>query len=455
MSQTNKQAWAENEKKLLMLFLACRVWLFYLHFGTRWGYDVNAFIKVSDAITWSNPFLPLRELFYAYHPPLSFLLVHSITALTGADTHTVSQCMVFAASLSIFLFLRATLKHLHLLDTAKGVIFLYVLASIPLQILLATAINIDVFIFAFTSAAVFFSVRFFWPKTKKSKAQTARYALVMTLLLTCALYTKFSGLIVLCVPVLTAILGMRIRPNTSNVRTFFDTAFKAALPSLIAVMIAFPMYYTRYYKTEGTFFPSNLSWLREEQLHNARIERDKNKAQFFMNLFSPPVSHAADDIRTIDRRNPRLSDTWNQFWVRDEYLDKRGQPLSVSSLQLSALYLSFAHFFVLIGLAAFLRNLKKVTIWEKFGCLLLSYCALQMTAQLMFIYSHPFAAWPPTKAIYVTPLMLGIAYLIANGSKMVPQKTLRVPLLFSVKTHDVLMGATALFVMLNHTLPLY
>lgn len=416
-------------------------------------------------LTWAVPDTPIRETFYGYHPPLGFLVTRLLYLIGFTPEHSI-QIVSFAASLAAFFLLRAVLKHLHLLSKPSGIAFLYIASSIPIQLSIATSVNLDVIIMAFAAATLYGAVRFLWPHEAFSDAhpqyvlalrfhhrdplqKNHRHETVLAVLgsvaaITCATLTKFSGVLLLGLLPLVALA----QPFH---RKWFGRCALGATACAMAVAFVFPYYYARYYIPEGKFFPLNTEWAAKEETERAIAKRDEDRTQFFKDLFQLHPAYAATDPEYSDGETNRLWDAWRDFWIRNT---RTGQVKSAAAFDFGLLYMHIALWLLPGGLVVFLQRARRKTAWIRLGWVIVGFALIQVAALVQYIYRIPYAGYGPAKGLYILPFVWAIAYLIVTAfqdQRIVP-KALRgsVP-----KLKVVLMTAVWMFVVINHTIPVY
>jgi len=424
---------------LCWLLLSLKGWVFWKEYGLTAGFDAGAHLEMLHLINWTDTDVALRASFYSYHPPLAFLFARSIHLLGFTDVMSV-QILALIASVGTFFFLRKTLKYLGLLYTPAALIFLYTACSLPMQIFLLHSVNLDGLMLCLSSIVLFYSIRVFWSEDRKADTWVDCLAILAALSL--GLMVKFSGILLLSIPFTVALL------RTSD-RKWFPHLIGSGGLALIAVAIVFPYYLTRYYIPEGTFFPNNQDWLMTTSQQEARRKRDEDPKKFILDLVRPAAVHASEGITKRDYVTPRLSDTWRDFWMKEEFLG----PMNATTKKIGSLELKAAAILVMAGLLMYLRRAHRGNMWERFGGVLLIFSFVYFAGFLHYIYSHPFAGWGTTKGIYIAPVSLGIAYLIAQATtrtQLRPAFANRTAL-----TDHCTLGLTAIFMMVNYGLRMY
>lgn len=256
------------------------------------------------ALSWLSPDLPLGQYFYAYHPPLGFLLAKCFTWVGFSPLMSV-QLLNAAASLGTFFILRATLGRCGLLARPAAVFFLYFGASLPIQLFLASSINLDVLTAGCAALTLYLSVRLCWDETLDRQARLT-FATAIAVVIAASMLIKFSGLLLVTIPVLTALA----HPKTS-----FRLVSVAGAAALVGLLLVSPYYVSRYYQQTGRFFPTNLEIFAQSEIAAARAARDSDRLSFFLNMVAPSPVHGSANTVLRDRDTMRLADVWQDVWL--------------------------------------------------------------------------------------------------------------------------------------------
>lgn len=458
--------WRRTERLFLATFLIGRLYVFCERLGTVIGFDSGAQIEMVTKLSWSMPDTPIRESFYGYHPPLGFLVPRLLHVGLGFTPEISIQIVSMMASLAAFFFLRATLRYMHVLHRPSGIAFLYITSSIPIQVSVSTSVNLDVIILAFGASILYASVRMLWPVTlfddanhpqrslplrfswgdtaeceRRINGMVAAFAAATALV--CALLTKFSGVLLFAVPSLLAW-------SQPYARGWWKRCFTGAAVCSVALAIAFPYYYGRYYVPEGKFFPLNAEWTAAADVERAIAQRDADLATFFIDLVSPTTVHASVGPTQTDYDVNRLSDAWRDLWIRNQWTG----PTSDAALDLGLLYMVVIPWLMGLGAAIFLRRMRRRTAWTRLGWVLLGFSMLQIAALVQYIYRIPHAGYGPAKGLYILPTVWGIGYLVVTAfreHRLLPKMLRsRIPMI-----PYALLAAAWMFVAVNHAIPAY
>jgi 4-amino-4-deoxy-L-arabinose transferase-like glycosyltransferase len=378
--------WDTIEKVLFMLAILSRVIFCLTHIGVAVGYDVDGHLQAMSAVQWLHPFFSLRSFYYATHPALGFLLANTIQAILQTSPLVSAQVVSLLASLVILLSLRFTLRVLGLLHRPVAIAFLYIAYGMPLQVYMATAVNLDIIVFAFSCLALLASV------TLLRSGTSSPFSLpvfLTGLFLAAACLTKVTGFVAFAIPLLVFLLLGKW--SVLRLKQYF-------LIAGTAVALILPYYWINYYIPEKTFFFCNAgTTFMIEDTQEAIANRNKDQLGFFRSLVLPFGSHIEG----------RLFRTWAGLWRME---DRDAQ--STMATRWIALYLAAAPWLALLGAFLFLKPL-----WSRqetrFGALLLSYTYLLIAFTIALLYRYPLEGYDFNKVIYVAPVSLGICYLIA------------------------------------------
>jgi hypothetical protein len=405
------------------------------------GFDTGAHLDVLRAISWTNPGVDLHQMFYAYHPPLAFLLAHTFTLLGLPDVASV-QIVSFLSMLVVCLSLRALLRLFHLLDEPGPVLFLYATLSLPVVVFLGKSINIDVVIFALACLTLLFLASLWksWDAGGHHRWLGWQVPVVGVLLLL-ALFTKFSGILLLALPAGTAwVLCKKWRTRA---------ILLGILCAAAAGIMALPYYYARYEVPEHTFFPSNGDqWDRDNQ-GKARLDRDAHPVEFILSLFMGTSAHA-NGVEHRDLNTPRFLDTWKDLWMRDLWLGEASE----WSLSISNWYLLVMPVLLFLGTMVTLQRWWRGLWWDRMGAVFLLIGVFHMFFLILFAWRNPWGGGVPTKMIYITPALPVVGYLLSQCAYLFDDLLTRwrrwSPLL-----QRFLLALVTVFLLINHLLPVY
>lgn len=447
----NTHDWSKIEHLFLWAFVVSRFVLLWHRWGMSIGFDNDEHLEMVDLWHWSTPVLDIDRTFYAYHPPLGFLLARAVSML-GFERIVSVQITAFIMSFVAFFFLRLVLRRLGLLWKPAGIAFLYITSSIPLQLYLATSLNLDVFILAAASTALYLSMGLHWKETWFAHIKPMSHGVSLAVVIAAAMMTKFSGVLLLAVPFAAALFT----PDWTRLHKRFCTS---AAVALIAVAMVGPYYYSRYYTKTGELFPSNNTIFIKEEVETARAVRDEDPIGYIEKFFMPTTAHAIG-FEHRDTVQPRFFDMWKDFWIPDNWLtwqpnlaEMYGVPQYSQSRAgqfVSYAYIYIMPFLVVPGLALFLLSWKQNRLWRRFGLVILGFSALQVLSLLYFVFSQPLAWAIPAKGIYVAPSLWGAGFLLCMPAAFHWKSPG-----FQLAMQRLTLGLAAVFMLVNHLLPVY
>ena len=443
---TSDQRYVVLERMMLILFIFLRVQLFMRFIGVAVGYDALSQITMTQEVWWTKALPSLDAFFYAYHPPLGFLIARSLM-IFGISPLVSIQIVVGLASLFAFVCLRATLNTIDLLYRQCGIFFLYIGSSFPVQVFMARSVNLDVIILALTSFIIFVSVRYFWIKPQisgyliQSKSLLIRNIKIWlpTILLVIAicvgLMTKFSGIKLVLVPFFVA-------TTTSFLKR--QKIIRSIAIGLVSICLVLPFYFLRYYVPTGDFFPGNEEWYIKKELTTARTLRDRDIGRFLLYLFVNPLPTFIP-IKPPPIVVPSIGQTWVDLWLKNDLIESSSSQLRTISL----VYKKIFGWLVRIGIFIWIikkNNNNTTAIWWQFGILLAEVGFLEIVTLSAYVYKYPVWDYYPQKAIYVAPLTWLISFLVTTVIifPRFPRIVSRISLIFVI-----------CFMVINHLLPVY
>ena len=437
-------SWSAVERFFFILLVSTHAFLFGVRVGIESGWDSGPFLGHMGALTWTN-FLPAIDSgFYAYHPPLGFLLTRTVHLL-GFSPIVAGQIVSFTCSVLAFLALRQALHLLKLRDTPLGIGLLYGMFSLPLLLSLATSLNLDSFLLLLTSVMLLACVYGFLSK-ETSEEKRLRVGVLIAAIIAAGMFIKFSALLLCAIPVVVALASPRIVANLKV----------AAMGILAAGLVVFPFYYLHYYTAAGTFFPHNADLLQEyrPKAEEVRMVRDADRLGFLWNLVTPAGDMEGPGDR--DYENMRVTDTWRDIWSADTVV----LPMTARTATVAGMYLVVMPFVFLLGLAGCAWRLwrrpktDEEHAWRTLGIILLSLGAIHLLALLYFLYQTPIADWRSGKAIYVAPAMPALVFVLVHA--VVPfERLLKKLKRHPLPLHVAFLTLVGIFLVINHVIPVY
>lgn len=458
--------WKKYELGLLLLFLFGRAYVGFQRIGEDWGFDIGPHLAMLTKLSWTDVMIPVRESFYSHHPPLAFLFARTLHLLGFSEMVSV-QLIAMTASLIAFFCLRATFQHLNFLEKPVGIAALYLSASIPLQVYLSYSVNFDVLILMFASITLLLSVKLFWVEEDGHSHQKGLLlAGGIVLALAGALLTKFNGLILCALPPIVSFFRPQQwttpKPAKGRLVHTCKQRMRMGLPALVLCLIALvlvsPYYYQRNYvglegdayatTVTGRLFPNNVDSFIEPH----QIERDKAPMVYLKNvLFAPLASAEGTKLADFDFEGVRLYEVWNSIWARNTWF----RSMEENAILISTFYSLSMRILLITGFCIFWHRRKNFDrAWASLCCVFFSFAAVELLTQILFIYKTPYAPWTPAKAMFISPIVWALGALLAHH--LLETQWVRTSL-----THrweywqKAMLGVVALFVILNHVVPVY
>lgn len=437
------QEYRRTEYLLLVLVLVLKAYLLLSQWGVPQGFDIDHFLTVLDYIRMSPTYPGIRDCYNCYHPPFGFLAATLLSRLTGNGI-TAAELLSTLSIVGIIFSLRHILKHTGLLHSLFGVLFLYFTAGLPLFVFLSWEVSFETVSFLWTVLTLLISVELLWG-TPVSHHRGATLTLALTGVLALGMYTKFPGILNFCIPFV--VLCVRAQS-----RSAFRAIPVLLLSCVLAALIASPLYYYRYYQTEGKIFPINMEWtggkIEMEMMYKRREMRGRNPLVFFLDIVRIPSFSPG----SIEPDNSSFWDImWFHTWKRPFRLrDNR----NLSPSPLSDIYSYLFLLPVLLGTALFLKNFQKQrTALSDCGMILLIIGLLFCAAQLRIAFLFPAWTWAVMKAKYIAPAVLWVPFTVAYFAQVLSTR-------WQQKTFHgqyILVCITCLiaFAVLNHTIPIY
>lgn len=385
---------------LAAVLVLSKIALFILTIDRLGGFDARTHTIVTESILAAPFNMPLRTMFYAYHPPLAFLMARGIQQF-GLSTMLAIKCVSLLSMLAAFLWMRESLRRLGLLHRPHGLLFLYICFGLPIAAFMGHRANLEAPLFAIMSLSIWTCVAAFQERHSASPNRVTLYIILGSFALAAGLLTKFSGMTLLAIPLLTAI--------AMGTDSMWRRCVLALLMVLAAVLLVSPYYYHRYYLRAGVLFPSNTDWLRANELTEYREKRDADRVRFFIDLLSPTHAHTASGYIQRDWSTIRLTDAWRDLWLKDAFL---GQ-VPDSMRRLGIAYIWTGAFAALVGAIALIYWQRTEIAWQRLGFVTLGLACFTLTLFITYLYTQPLARWGPGKGLYAASALPGIAYLLA------------------------------------------
>ncbi|MBI5493919.1 MAG: hypothetical protein HY904_02765 [Deltaproteobacteria bacterium] len=453
---TQASAPARVERALLALLVLGKLFVALVTWGISTGFDRGPYLEMVRSIRGLD-LPPVDELFYSYHPPLCFLLTRGIM-LTGLGAARAAQVHSFLAVFASFLVARHVMKSLGLLRSFPGLLLLYGSFSMPIVIGLSWGVEMESTVLLCFILVLQASVACFFPVARAQDGPTRvrlRF-LWLGVCLALGLYTKFTCLLFLAVPVLCLIASWAVaqRPLREVARASGRLAGSFALTGLLAA----PFYGVHYYAETGTFLPGNVEKFGQPGLAANRDEVDRDLEGVLWRLLTVNVP----DLRG---RHDSINDNWYgsfwfQLWRRDPSMgyppDPEGRNASPPRVRsIGDFYLGNLRWFLVGGWLLFVVTVfrRRMTVLEGLGLVLLVFGVVLVVAQLAFALNTPKWDWQPLKAKYIIPavftVVYGLAYTATLGEALPPGSRVQRALAL------VVVALLALFVGVNHFAVVY
>jgi 4-amino-4-deoxy-L-arabinose transferase-like glycosyltransferase len=392
-------SWRRVERILLALYLASRVGILWARWGLLYGHDAGYHLEMVKRQPWWGPFPRLDACFYCYHPPLGFWMAKGV-ALTGLRPSMAVQTVSAVWMLVAFFSLRATVRWLRALDRPWGIAFLYFTSSMPLMTYLGSAQTLDSIIYGWAAVILYVSVRLTWARRGDTESSSWRRWLGwagLAAMMALAMLTKFSAVLLLSFPVISALLARR---------RVWRRMRSAVVACVLAVALVFPYYYLRNYRQKQTFFPANTTWLVADAVKEAQRKRDEDRVKFILAMLTPSAVDP-EHPEVFDPKIPRLHDVWRYFWIGSNAIGAHPPSTDVSRY-----YLVWAPWICAAGVVALLRRRRRLLLWLRAGALFAAIAAVEVVALSKLCYDVAFAGWVYTKAIYIAPAAWLLGYLM-------------------------------------------
>lgn len=412
--------------------------------GHQVGFDSAAWLEVFGLTHWFEPLLPPRAAFNSYHPPLAFLLTRLVY---GFHPHAVEACQIVSTLSFIggFLALRSALRHIGWLWSVPGVCFLYGGLSLPVYVWLARETGCaDSLSFFWFSAALALAVRLFWqpvPRAFWREPGTTVRTTLLGLVLAAGMLTKYTGIVAFGVPFL--VLVVRRGP-----RAVLRESASPIAAAIAAVIVAAPLFWSHGWVPERQLMPEGVEWQVADELKKLRAERDAEGLAFAARMLRyPQVPLLAGDVPDTTSFPGSI---WFQTWKKDAAVGRQS-PLSTA---VSNVYLCAFALLLFGGTALFLLRRRRISDgWWHLGCILLVILVVFSLAALAHAWQLPTFGWRPFKSKYMAAGLLWFSYAAALTATGAPSGEVRSP--WRRRRDGLVLLALALFVFINHLLPVY
>ena len=440
-SRSNRYAQVETTLALFLVLLKAQV--VHATWGKVQGYDWGPWMEMFHATYWFEPIPPVRIWGASYHPPLSYLIGRLICLIYPHEIE-VSQINSTLAVVVAFFCVRQVLKRIGWLWTLPGLWLLYGGISVPVIVSVGVETTYDSWVLAWYMMALAASVGLFWNATSPTwwkNNRTARKVTWLGLVFAAGLLNKYTGLLAFALPFIVILVR----------RGFLAVVRESTAPITaiaISVLVVFPLYYERNYKTEGRWMPAAMDWQRRDDLRVAIEKRDAAPVAFVVNMLKYPLKTPKDPQAPVLDSFTHI--TWLHTWTKDWVLAAEPEP----ALTVSRKYSQWFAATLLAGTVWFVARFRRIDKeWRDVGWVLLLVTAIYCGLALSFGWKYPLWDWRVFKTKYMTPAVFFIPYAtaIVFADKSVIAR-LHGRLRF---VEDLAFYALILFVALNHLLPVY
>jgi hypothetical protein len=441
------------ERVLTACLVVLKLNVLRLAWGHIQGFDAYPWLEVFRETHWFAPVLAAASTFGSYHPPLSYLLCRLIYDVYPHELEATQIMSTLAMLGAIFAF-RSTLKTVGILWTIPGLMLLYLTASIPVVVWLATETSYDPLVFMWVMLALALSVALFWKPAPASRTRSRRLRYVagivcLGLVLAAGLLTKFNTIVAFVLPFLVIAVrrGGRLRGGEIGA---------ALVSATIGLTLVAPLYYERYYMPLHHVFPQPMEWLRAGDLAAGLARRNADPWGSWRHMLRVPAEPLIGTQEPVT--DSFIHSIWLQIWKRDIVLGQEPPlALAVSDVYLRA-------FGVVVGASTlwFLVLHRRLPgPWRDLGYVLFAMSAVYCLLLIDFGWQYPVWDWRVFKAKYITPAMPWIAYAAVLPFVRRPSSPGA-----RAQTRPIVADAVALvvivlcllpvlFMVVNHLLPVY
>ena len=441
-SEQVSHRYRQAEWMLAYVLVVLKGYRLYRNWGVLEGFDPALWLETFRLTYFFEPLPPARLLMGSYHPPLSYLLTRLVYDLYPHEIE-VSQIVSTLAMLVTFFALRQAIKRVGWLWTVPGLALLYGGMSIPLVVWLGVETSYDPLSLMWFTLAFAISIALFWDPIPAAKWKDIKFTRKLTglgLVFAAGLLNKYTGLMAFGLPFLIVAVRRGVLPLC---RELWAPVAAAA----IGIVVCFPLYYQRYYVTEGEFMPAAMEWQLPKALTIARAARDAAPLAFLKNMLrAPPVFTES----RVPANDSCLHMEWLQFWAKDTYLGDE----SKASLAVSNVYLRGSPLLILVGTGLFVfRHRKMPKEWQHLGWIILTVAFAFFASAIAFGWKYPYWDWRIFKAKYNSPVVFWLAYA---PTVLLSEAWIREsPRPWARRIEVTVLSLVIVFVLVNHLLPIY
>jgi hypothetical protein len=405
MNESNAwpQRWTRLEPRLAVAMVLLKLYFLGYVWGRAQGFDVGQWFHMFRGTQWFRALPSPRSGISNYHPPGSHLLGRLVYAIYPHPVEA-SQILSTLSLLVAFFALRSTLRRIGWLTTLPGLWLLYGGMSLPLMVWLAAETGYDPPALGWFMLALPVSTALFWgptPPVRRCRAAFASRLALLVLVFAGGLFNKFTALLAFSIPFLIILIRR-------GLRAWFRELWAPATAAVLAVLLVLPLYYNRYYKTEGTWMPAAMEWLRPHDLKVARAARDAAPWRFVRNMLRIPQQPVAG------AGQPVVDSFYHSVWLHTWKFDTAMGPQAPLGVPVSDGYVRAFAYVLPVGTVLFLLRQRHLpSSWRHLGWLLLAIAALFTASALSFAWQYPLWDWRVFKAKYLSPALLWVPYATA------------------------------------------
>ena len=440
-SQTER--WKQVEPLLAVSLVLLKLHVLYDTWGRIQGFDPGVWLDVVRLTHWFDPLVSAHAYYGSFHPPLSYLLGRAVLSIYPHEVEA-SQILSTLSLLGAFFVLRSIIRRIGWLHTLPGLWVLYGGMSVPLIVWLTIETSYDPMVFFWFLVALAMSISLFWTATTTRWWKNSRFTVRLTLLglvYAASLLTKYNLLVAIGLPLL--IILIRRGP-----RAVFREMAPPVIAALIGIIIVAPLYYKRYYLTEGSFMPTSMDWIRADTIRENRAQLHAHPLRSLGHVLRIPEESITKTHTPV--MDSFIHSEWLEIWKRDSWIGGQAE----FSTSVSNFYIVVFPAILGIGTLLFLvRNRRIPKPWRQLGWALLSIALIYSAAAISFAWRYPVWDWRVFKAKYNSPAVLWIPYATAVAFSEQAGAFARV--MSSRWAVNAAFLGLVLFMMTNHLVPVY
>ncbi|MEQ1849902.1 MAG: glycosyltransferase family 39 protein [Candidatus Peribacteraceae bacterium] len=395
-----------DEIVLIALWISIQILYEFSFASAPVGYDIKGMIPVIETLSLQQIIPDSSVLYYGYHPPLGFWTIKIIAMLATLTSFAASRFAAWTAMIIAFFLYRAALKNWKLASTPEGLVMLFIPFSLPIAHFLSVAVSLDVFIFLCATGVLY-------ELSRLSVDRSQYWSMRLMLWLSAAMLIKYSGILLLALPLLFHVFGMT--------RT---TITKTLLTICTSVLLVTPFYIGHNVMQKGSLFYNTANdYFMILDTKHARKRRDSDRLSFIASFALPTLEKKVDTTRLLPSR---LSFLWRQFWRAPETFNPFVKNGYISEI-LSSL------FFLICfgGMWLSWTKRKEKGAMQRIARISLIFGVVQILALCFFHWQYPHPGSFSLKAVYIAPVLLTIGVLVAQSLSLLLRIKQHAPLLIA------------------------